>query len=370
MPTFIEQVGKNAAITVPAAAATMNVGGLLTGRFAAEQADGETRRRKPTRNADGHYTFPVSLLARSPNAIQHWYWGKIVHDLAGVQTAGALTSIDWLHDSDRLCGSGKLRLDADGLYLDGEIVSFREGDDGDQICNYLIAGIPLEASIQFDVDSMKWSFLETNQIAHVNGRQVEGECLLIHQWMLRRVAVCPSGRDPHTKTHALSHDADDRYVLPPPTPSLLSEDAMSLQAKPTAPAAPAPSAAPSPAPSPVQAAPVPAAPAASPAPAAFSTEQLTRYIDRFGGERAALWIKEGLGYEAALDRFAAKLETDLVDARAALAQRDETIKAMQVGHAAPANFTPAEQPVAKAPLPQDGHAKFAADLAAQIAALK
>lgn len=360
MPTFLEQVDSGS-VQAPASAGMLIAAANLAGEFA---KDSSGRKKKPTRDENGHYTFPVSLLARSPDPINHWYWGKIVHNLAGMKTNGKKVALDWQHYSDAICGDGECEVTADGLMLKGEVVSFREGDYGDQICNYLVAGIPLEASIQFDMEQgFKLSYLKKDESAKVNGREIVGSCAVADEWLLRRVAICPSGYDPNTRTQALSAERNNTALVaisvsrqetsPPPSPSSLStEDTMPTEQTPAQAAA---------------ATPAPTLPAAG----QLSIVELKRFTDRFGFENGSKWALEGLSYEAALDRHALALETARTEAAAALAQKDQTIAAMSLGHKDPATHTASDAP-AKPATPAvalDGVGTFAASLEGEFATL-
>ncbi len=50
---------------------------------------------------EGSISADIKILARSNKPINHWYWGKIVHDMEGVRHKDRLT-LDYCHDEDQI----------------------------------------------------------------------------------------------------------------------------------------------------------------------------------------------------------------------------------------------------------------------------
>lgn len=144
-------------------------------------------------------THPFSLLARSAQPITHWYWGKVVHDMAGFKAAKPTLAVDYCHNAGEVLGySNKFKASNDGLVLDGLLVQFQEQDRVGRIMHLRRAGVPYEASIFFDPYTFKVEEIEPGQQASVNGYRLAGPALIVREWLLRGVAICPHGADRNT----------------------------------------------------------------------------------------------------------------------------------------------------------------------------
>lgn len=149
-------------------------------------------------NGEGSKTAPFSLLARSAQPIEHWYWGKVVHDFAGMKSKKRIT-MDYNHDPDQIVGfANKTTVDDEGLHLSGTIVSVEDGDRADTIMKQSAAGVPFEASIFFGGDGIKIEEVDDGQVTQVNGTQFAGPGIVIREWPLRGCAICPYGADGNT----------------------------------------------------------------------------------------------------------------------------------------------------------------------------
>ena len=145
------------------------------------------------------------MVARSPDPIDHWFFGPEVHDLDGVTHAERI-AVDWIHDPDLLIGyADEFETDDKrGLVLRGRITSLRDDDKASEIIGWARAGIPLEASIDFTPSApgdTAVQVLYDDEIADVNGYELEGPATIFRRWPLRRVAICPSGADAQTETN-------------------------------------------------------------------------------------------------------------------------------------------------------------------------
>jgi hypothetical protein len=76
---------------IPAAALTMTVGEFALGD-----------------NGENAKSAPVTITARSGNPIEHWYWGRIVHDLSGMRLSKSRVAIDYCHRQDEPIGYGSM----------------------------------------------------------------------------------------------------------------------------------------------------------------------------------------------------------------------------------------------------------------------
>src|SRR4051812_23072289 len=88
-------------------------------------------------------TFPFSILARSSDPIDHWYWGRVVHDMAGFTPSKATIPVDYCHCPDEVLGYGN-KFDASnaGLKVTGALVQFQADDRVAEVTYKRAAGVP------------------------------------------------------------------------------------------------------------------------------------------------------------------------------------------------------------------------------------
>ena len=156
-------------------------------------------------NGDGARSVPVRLLARSAQPIEHGYWGRVVHDMAGMHQLRERGSIDYAHDDKEIVGYyNHHEAGPDGLMLSGALVPFKDSDRASEIAYKMANGVPYEASINFGGDGIRLQQLEDGESTEVNGFTFEGPGIVIRSWPLRNVAICPLGADANTSAVALS----------------------------------------------------------------------------------------------------------------------------------------------------------------------
>lgn len=158
-------------------------------------------------NSDGAKTYKIRMLARSSQPIEHWYWGRVVHDLSGVRMKSRMP-IDYAHDDSEVLGYlNKSEIDSDGIHLSGALVPY--GDDkAAEVVYKMGQGVPYEASINFGGDGIKIEELDNGQVSQVNGYQFEGPGVIIREWPLRGVAICPYGADANTESMVFSKQTE------------------------------------------------------------------------------------------------------------------------------------------------------------------
>lgn len=151
-------------------------------------------------NGEDAKTAPFRMVARSGNPIDHWYWGRIVHDLSGVQHKGRIP-IDYAHDDKEIIGYGnKFDVDGDGLHVSGALVPYKDNDRASEVVHKFKAGVPYEASINFGGDGIQVENVPDGESVEVNGFEFAGPGVVVRQWPLRGVAVCPYGADGNTSS--------------------------------------------------------------------------------------------------------------------------------------------------------------------------
>lgn len=182
---------------------------------------------------------PISMLGRSAKPIYHWYWGNVVHDMAGFSTNHAKVAVDYRHDDEEPIGFlDKFVADNNGLNVSGKLVSLNPTDPDDrvsQLKKLSAAGVPFQASIFFETSKIE--NVQPGASAEVNGYSIDGPAIIIRQWSLRGMAVCLYGAD--GRTHSKFSDDDAEVPVPcfltEPTPmtkkTLSNKDAAAAAAK-------------------------------------------------------------------------------------------------------------------------------------------
>jgi hypothetical protein len=295
--------------------------------------------------------IPVSMRARQAVPIDHWYWGRIVHDMAGLNLHKPSIPVDYCHYDEEVLGFlDNFDTGADqteDLTVSGYLVPYRLEDRVHEITHKAGLGVPYEASIFFSDYTLEW--LGENIQTKVNGRMVEGPLYIVRQWTLRGVAICPYGADKGTETRL----ADSGPV----TITLFSKDGTMPTAKKAAPPADkkaqeaAPPNAPPPADPPDQDAAPPADPpgqdAAPPdAPPGQDAAPGQRYLDAFG-DLGGRWFAEGKSFDEAQALYLAHLQTQLETLTAERDEARQRLAQIDLGDEEPADFSaPGQAPAA------------------------
>ena len=164
-------------------------------------------------NGEGAKSAPIKLVARSGKPIEHWYWGNVVHDLAGMHLHKSRLAIDYVHDDKEVIGYlNKFDIESGDLVTTGALVPFKDSDRATEILYKMSEGVPYEASINFGGDGIKVQELCDGETAEVNGRTFDGPGVIIRSWPLRGVAICPYGADANTESSALAGNNAKTYT--------------------------------------------------------------------------------------------------------------------------------------------------------------
>jgi hypothetical protein len=156
-------------------------------------------------NGEKAKTAPVRLVARSGKPIEHWFWGRIVHDLAGMHLHKSRIPIDYVHDSKEVVGYlNRFDIQSGDLVTSGALVPYKDTDRATEIIYKHGQGVPYEASINFGGDGIKIEEVPEGFVSQVNGFTFEGPGVIVREWPLRGVAICPYGADMHTESAVLS----------------------------------------------------------------------------------------------------------------------------------------------------------------------
>lgn len=148
-------------------------------------------------------TSPVRLKARSGQPIEHWFWGKVVHDLTGMRLHKPRLPIDYAHNDAEVLGYlNKFDSTSGDLVASGALIPFRPDDRASEVLHKMREGVPYEASIFFGGDGIKIQELAEGEVADVNGYRLQGPAVIVREWPLRGVAICPYGADMNTDSAA------------------------------------------------------------------------------------------------------------------------------------------------------------------------
>lgn len=198
-------------------------------------------------NSDESGRVPITLQARTPDPIAHWFWGRIVHDMSGMQLRKEATPIDYCHmgayDSNELIGvAADIKANNKGLTIHGDLISTRADDRASDIIAKGRAGIPFEASIDFNGPGLVLEEIGQGAKVKVNGKTFEGPGVIARKWPLRSVAVCPYGADSNTSSKfSGDKDHDVAVTFTEPVMAKTTETEVvsdpKLQAEPPAPSA-------------------------------------------------------------------------------------------------------------------------------------
>lgn len=265
---------------------------------------------------------PVRLQARSKGVLDHWYWGRMVHDFAGMLHKASIP-IDYCHDSREILGyCDQFDVTDYGLELAGQLVTVRDDDRAAEVAAKAKADVPYEASILFNHDALVIEYVTDGATTEVNGEQLAGPLVVFREWKLSGVAICPHGYDDNTSTE-LARREGKMFAL-----SIQGGSAMPTSTA-TTPEAPASKPATDNKPADTKQTELGGdnkpenKPANTPEgdPKAQVMTELKRFTDRFGADGSTYFV-DGLSFEAACDKHARKLETEL-------AARDEQVNELQ-----------------------------------------
>lgn len=294
--------------TVPKAALAFDVGPL---QFAAPAESGNV---------------PVKIRARSAQPINHWYWGKAVHDMAGFTPAAPSIPLDYCHNDAEILGyADKFEPSNDGLDVAGELVPFTDQDRASEVIHKQKAKVPYQASIYFGMEGLVIEEVGFGAKVQVNGFELEGPGIVFRKWTLRGVAVCPYGYDLKTQTKLAAGPLAGEIEVPVTQLSANPMDKNTKPAETTPTTQPATELTP---------------PTTQPTvdPRAEFKATLAKFTEKFGAENGAKWAAEGLTYEAALEQHSAALATRLTAETAKVTELNGKLATVPRGEATPVSF--------------------------------
>lgn len=269
-------------------------------------------------NGDNAKSAPFKMTARSGQPIEHWFWGRVVHDMDGMKLSKNRVAIDYAHDPKEIIGyANHFETDSGDLVVSGALVPFKENDRATEIMHKQREGIPYEASINFSGDGIRVEEIREGQTASVNGYSFSGPGMIIREWPLRGIAVCPYGADQNTSTEFSSGET---VTVTMETQNMKTEltaaHIADVELKTDQPAAEEPASveateqvvsdnaeAPAETPEVVEA--VPAA-----AELSQSKSEGIRFLEAFG-DRGGVWFAQGMSFESAQMQYIESLKAEV-----------------------------------------------------------
>jgi hypothetical protein len=149
-------------------------------------------------NGEGAKTVPIKVKARGAQSVDHWFFGRMVHDLAGMSLSKSRLAIDYCHREDEVMGYANKFETEGGLVASGALTPFQDKDRASEVIFKSQQGVPYEASIFFDPAELVLEEVPQGMSVPVNGLQFQGPGVVARKWTLRGLAVCPYGQDKST----------------------------------------------------------------------------------------------------------------------------------------------------------------------------
>jgi hypothetical protein len=154
-----------------------------------------------TSNGSDAKTAPFKMLARSAQPITHWFFGKIAHDLSGMDLRGRnRVAVDWQHGDKLLGYANHFKQTNEGLEVSGALIPFKDDDITSEVIYKAAHGVPLEASISWGGENTEIEDVAEGQESEVNGYKFSGPGVIVRSWPLRSIGIVKEGADQYTST--------------------------------------------------------------------------------------------------------------------------------------------------------------------------
>lgn len=300
-PTGRRSVPRSALRFTAAAAVTMNDQNFAADPDAAlegqEPADDEA--------AEGSPPPPkaISIRARTNGVANQGYWGRCVHDFAGFVPPAGPVPLDWNHQEDADIGvADSLTVDADGLLAAGRLIPFTANDRAAELIYKGAQGVPYQASIVMNLESLIVTEVPDGQTYTVNGQELEGPLTVFSQWTIDGISILPYGADPSTMvefSRGQSGEIEVAIIRQPPKESQTMDAKDRKETPETLPDTAG----------------------------QFSRDEALKFKTDFGA-KGFDWYLEGKTYAEAAKLFGANLQTQIDGLKADLAKKDEAITAL------------------------------------------
>jgi len=144
----------------------------------------------------------VRIIARTGGVAVQGYWGRCVNDMSGYIPATGPVPLDYAHqdgDTSDLVGVADTLSVVDGqLVATGRLVPYAAGDSASEIIFKGAAGVPYQASIVLDMNTLQILEVPQGQTVQVNGADFVGPGVVFTKWGVSGIAILPYGADSST----------------------------------------------------------------------------------------------------------------------------------------------------------------------------
>jgi hypothetical protein len=159
--------------------------------------------------AEGDGPQRFTILAKSPAPVlNHWWWGNLAIDLAGIKGKSKIPILVDHDVSQRIGVSDSRSVDKSGLTLSGTFL--KNSALAQQVRNESRDGFPWEASVR--LFPTKIEVLREGAQAEVNGLMVQGPGHIFRNSELRETSFTALGADSNTSAAALSDTSPELEV--------------------------------------------------------------------------------------------------------------------------------------------------------------
>lgn len=131
----------------------------------------------------------------------HWYWDRVIFDLATMQIKGRIPALLDHRSSQRAGAINDYQIDnVTGLTVSGVLMS---NEFGQQIAQDSDDGFPWQMSVRIEPGSVE--NVQADQTVTVNGKTYQGPITVFRGGRIREVSFCALGADDNTNAVAASH---------------------------------------------------------------------------------------------------------------------------------------------------------------------
>ena len=136
----------------------------------------------------------------------HWYWDRVIFDLASMQIKGCIPALLDHRSSQRAGAVNEYQVDpAKGLNVSGVLMS---NEFGAQVARDSDDGFPWQMSVRIEPSSVEE--IKADQSVVVNGKTYQGPITVFRGGRIREVSFCALGADDNTNAVAASHNPNPK----------------------------------------------------------------------------------------------------------------------------------------------------------------
>jgi len=153
---------------------------------------------------EGQEDNRFQIIAYSGQIIpNHWLWGNIAFDLAGLRFDKSRTPILEEHFTSRRLGFSTKQDIKDKVVVEGKFLS---NPAAQQIKADMTEGFPMQASVYIPPDEVEE--IKEGEKAEVNGHTLKGPGTIFRKSHIREVSMCALGADSRTQSKAVGEGSE------------------------------------------------------------------------------------------------------------------------------------------------------------------